>query len=71
MTDHTLQELMEDLQLQTELGADKTKLEERRLHKQKEKEHRDEVKLKRKRPRRNSETEDERRLRKYRAIDTD
>lgn len=69
--DITLTELMEDLKLQTELGHDKQKLEERRLHKIKEKEHKHEVKLKRKRRSRIPETEDERRLRKYKAIEVD
>ncbi len=63
--DITLTELMEDLKLQTELGHDKQKLEERRLHKIKEKEHKDDIKRKRKRVSRKPESEDERRLRKY------
>lgn len=69
--DITLTELMEDLKLQTELGHDKQKLEERRLHKIKEKEIKHENFVKRKRPRRKSESEDERRIRKYKAIEVD
>lgn len=70
--DITLTELMEDLKLQTELGNDKTKLEERRLHKQLEKEHKDEVKRnKRKRVGRTPESIEERKLRKYRTLEVD
>jgi hypothetical protein len=62
--DITLKELMEDLQLQTEIH-DKEKLKERRENAQREKEHKDEIKRKRQRVSRKAESEDERRLRKY------
>lgn len=69
--DVTLKELMEDLALQTELGHDKQKLEERRLHKQLEKEHKHEAKLKRKRRRRTPESEEQRKLRRYKSVEID
>lgn len=68
--DITLKELMDDLQLQTDIH-DKTALAKRREHKLREKEHKDEVKRKRKRTSRIPETEDERKLRKYRVVEPD
>ena len=68
--DLTLKELMDDLQLQTEIH-DKNALAKRREHKLREKEHKDEVKRKRKRVSRIPETEDERKLRKYRVVEPD
>lgn len=68
MTDHTLVELMEDLQFQTELH-DKHKLEERRELAKRDKEHALELKLKRKKPRRVTETPEEKRIRKYKQFE--
>ena len=62
--EHTLKELMEDLQLQTELH-DKETLKKRREDARREKELKDERKRNRKRVSRVPETEEERLLRKY------
>lgn len=66
--DITLKELMEDLQLQTEVH-DKETLKKRREYKKREKQHDAEVYAKRKRPRRVAESVEERKLRKYKKFE--
>ncbi len=70
MSDHTLVDLMSDLELQTEVGHDKETLKKRREYKKREKLHDSEVKARRRKRKsiRLDETDEERRLRKYKEI---